>query len=39
MAEAEYVDLIVMATHGRTGLSHLMVGSVGSAWFRTAPAR
>jgi nucleotide-binding universal stress UspA family protein len=22
------VDLIVMSTHGRTGLSHLMIGSV-----------
>ena len=28
VAEAEHVDLIVMATHGRTGLSHLVMGSV-----------
>ena len=27
-AEAEHVDLLVMATHGRTGLSHLLIGSV-----------
>jgi nucleotide-binding universal stress UspA family protein len=36
-AEAEHVDLIVMATHGRTGLSHLMVGSVAERVVRTAP--
>ena len=28
VAEAEKVDLIVMATHGRTGLGHLVMGSV-----------
>jgi len=28
VAEAEKFDLIVMATHGRTGLSHLFMGSV-----------
>lgn len=27
-AEREGVDLIVMATHGRTGLSHMLMGSV-----------
>jgi nucleotide-binding universal stress UspA family protein len=26
-AENESIDLIIMATHGRTGLSHLLVGS------------
>jgi len=36
-AEAEHADLIVMATHGRTGLSHLMVGSVAERVVRTAP--
>lgn len=27
-AESEAADLIVMSTHGRTGLSHLLIGSV-----------
>jgi nucleotide-binding universal stress UspA family protein len=36
-AEAEKVDLIVMATHGRTGLSHLVMGSVAERVVRTAP--
>jgi nucleotide-binding universal stress UspA family protein len=27
-AEAERVDLVVMATHGRTGLEHIVMGSV-----------
>jgi universal stress protein A len=36
-AEAEHVDLIVMATHGRTGLSHLVMGSVAERVVRTAP--
>jgi len=27
-AEEEGIDLIVMATHGRTGLSHMVMGSV-----------
>ena len=35
--EAEHVDLIVMATHGRTGLSHLLIGSVAERVVRTAP--
>jgi len=30
------VDLIVMATHGRTGLSHLFMGSVAEKVVRTA---
>lgn len=37
VAEAENVDLIVMATHGRTGLSHLIMGSVAERVVRTAP--
>jgi universal stress protein A len=36
-AEAEHVDLIVMATHGRTGLSHLFIGSVAERVVRTTP--
>jgi len=28
MAEREKVDLIVMSTHGRTGLKHMLLGSV-----------
>ncbi len=35
-AEAEKADLIVMATHGRTGLSHLVMGSVAERVVRTA---
>lgn len=30
-------DLIVMGTHGRTGLAHLLVGSVAEAVVRHAP--
>jgi universal stress protein A len=30
-------DIIVMATHGRTGLSHLLLGSVAEKVVRTAP--
>jgi nucleotide-binding universal stress UspA family protein len=37
MAAAEQVDLIVMATHGRTGLTHLLMGSVAERVVRTAP--
>jgi universal stress protein A len=37
MAAAEQVDMIVMATHGRTGLSHLVMGSVAERVVRTAP--
>ena len=31
------VDLIVMGTHGRTGLSHVVMGSVAERVVRTAP--
>jgi len=36
-AAAEQVDWIVMATHDRTGLSHLFMGSVAERVLRTAP--
>jgi universal stress protein A len=37
VATDEKVDLIVMATHGRTGFSHLFMGSVAEKVVRTAP--
>jgi nucleotide-binding universal stress UspA family protein len=37
LAAAEQVDLIVMSTHGRTGVSHLVMGSVAERVVRTAP--
>jgi universal stress protein A len=37
IAQVEKADLIVMATHGRTGLSHLVMGSVAERVVRTAP--
>jgi nucleotide-binding universal stress UspA family protein len=37
VAADEKVDLIVMATHGRTGFSHLFMGSVAERVVRTAP--
>jgi universal stress protein A len=36
-AKAEPVDLIVRATHGRTGLSHLVLGSIAERVARLAP--
>jgi len=36
-AQALKADLIVMGTHGRTGVSHLLVGSVAERVVRTAP--
>jgi nucleotide-binding universal stress UspA family protein len=35
-AEANHVDLIVMATAGRTGFSHLVLGSIAERVVRTA---
>lgn len=37
IAEEAKTDLIIMATHGRTGLSHLVMGSVAERVVRTAP--
>ena len=36
-ATAEQVDILVMATHGRTGLRHLVLGSVAERVVRLAP--
>ncbi len=36
-AEERDVDLIVMGTHGRTGMAHLLMGSVAEQVVRTAP--
>jgi len=37
IARAENADVIVMATHGRTGLRHFIMGSVAERVVRTAP--
>ena len=37
LAEAEGADLIVMGTHGRTGFSRLLMGSVAEAVVRRSP--
>lgn len=36
-ADSEEMDLIVLGTHGRTGLSHLFLGSVAERVVRKAP--
>ena len=36
-AAATHASLIVMGTHGRTGLAHLLMGSVAEQVVRTAP--
>ena len=36
-AQAVHADLIVMGTHGRTGLAHIFMGSVAERVVRTAP--
>jgi nucleotide-binding universal stress UspA family protein len=36
-AAAEHVDLIVMGTHGRAGVAHMVLGSVAERVVRTAP--
>jgi universal stress protein A len=35
-AQAEHVDLIVMGTHGRTGMAHVFLGSVAERVVRAA---
>jgi universal stress protein A len=37
LAEQESVDLIIMGSHGRTGLSHVLLGSVAERVVRHAP--
>lgn len=37
LAEDRHADLIVMGSHGRTGLRRLLAGSVAEAVMRTAP--
>ena len=36
-ASRQNIDLIVLSTHGRTGLPHLMMGSVAESVVRTSP--
>jgi nucleotide-binding universal stress UspA family protein len=36
-AAAHHIDLIVMGTHGRSGLAHMMIGSVAEKVVRKAP--
>jgi universal stress protein A len=36
-AKENKIDLIVMATHGRTGLSHLLIGSIAERVVRECP--
>jgi nucleotide-binding universal stress UspA family protein len=36
-ARAHAIDLIVLATHGRSGLTHVIIGSVAESVVRTAP--
>jgi universal stress protein A len=36
-AEQEKVDLIIMGSHGRTGLAHVLIGSVAERVVRHAP--
>jgi nucleotide-binding universal stress UspA family protein len=35
-ARTQEIDLIVLATHGRSGLAHVLIGSVAESVVRTA---
>ncbi|HVO92686.1 MAG TPA: universal stress protein [Terriglobales bacterium] len=37
-AESEHADLIVMSSHGRSGLSRMLIGSVTDKILRSAPS-
>jgi nucleotide-binding universal stress UspA family protein len=37
VAKEQHVDLMIMGTHGRTGPSHLLLGSVAERLVRLAP--
>ncbi|MBN2373328.1 universal stress protein [bacterium] len=37
IAKEENIDLIVMGTHGRSGIAHFLIGSVTEKVIRTAP--
>ena len=37
IAQERHVDLIIMGTHGRTALAHLLIGSVAERVVRHAP--
>ena len=37
LAEQENVEMIVMGTHGRTGIGHLLIGSIAEGVVRKAP--
>ena len=37
VAETSGADLVVLSTHGRTGLSHMLIGSVAERVVRHAP--
>ena len=37
IAEEEEIDLIVMGTHGRSGIAHFLIGSVTEKVIRTSP--
>jgi nucleotide-binding universal stress UspA family protein len=37
IAQTKQVDLIIMGTHGRTGMAHLLMGSVAERVVRLAP--
>lgn len=39
LADSEGADLMVMTTHGRKGLTHLLLGSVTEKVIRTAPCQ